>query len=178
MNDLVPKIEAVLFAQGKGMTLNSLVKICKCTADEAKGALLELRERLNQPGSGIHLIENGEVYQLVTSPNLLEVEDLAAKAEAGDLTPAALETLTIVAYRGPILRSQIEAIRGVNCAVTLRNLSIRGLVDEVDSALELEPGFVISTDALRFLGVHSVKELPDYEKFNQHEDINRLIGRE
>ena len=93
----------------------------------------------------------------------------------GELTRAALETLTIVVYRGPIGRAELEQIRGVNCAIILRNLLIRGLVTSEARKEKLETVYQVSLDFLKFLGLRTPQELPDYEKLNSSENIEKLL---
>ena len=85
-----------------------------------------------------------------------------------NLTPAALETLALVSYVGPVSRSEIEYIRGVNTAFTLRNLLIKGLVQR---SSDPKRGNVYlykpSLDLLKFLGLPKIEDLPDYEKFKE-----------
>jgi len=85
-----------------------------------------------------------------------------------------LETLTIIAYRGPISKPIIEQIRGVNCSLILRNLLIRDLItgEERDNDVfySVTPAF------LQYLGLNSVKNLPDYEKLHSVENLEQFLA--
>jgi segregation and condensation protein B len=83
-----------------------------------------------------------------------------------DLSPASLETLAIVAYKGPINRIEIDNIRGVNSSFILRSLLIRGLIDrQIDAHRANAYSYKPSFDLIRKLGIDSLEQLPDYEKF-------------
>lgn len=87
---------------------------------------------------------------------------------AGELTKAQLETLTVVAYRSPVTRPELEQIRGVNCAVILRNLLVRGLIEEKEHATHPIPVYTLSLEAMRHLGMTSTTELPQYAELSHH----------
>jgi segregation and condensation protein B len=136
---------------------------------------------------GIRIIQNGTEVQMVTSPeNSQIIQEFLKQEVSQELTPASLETLSIIAYRGPIFRRELEQIRGVNCSIILRNLLIRGLIIEltdnkaVVSTVENEDGegdkiYQVSLDFIKHLGVNDLKELPDYEKLNKDVPLSSLI---
>jgi segregation and condensation protein B len=102
------------------------------------------------------------------------------KSELQDsLSNAAMEVVSIVAYRGPVSKTEIEAIRGVNCAYTLRNLLLRGLIERSDNPNDSR-GYVysISFDFLKKLGIEDVKKLPEYGILSVDERINSIISKE
>jgi segregation and condensation protein B len=105
--------------------------------------------------------------QFATKPNLSNVLQEFAKTQlTEDLTPAALEVLSIISYCAPIMRSEIEHIRGVNCSITLRNLMVRGLIEKTENLnSQQEVSYAPTFELLRHLGVTSIDELPEYEKF-------------
>jgi segregation and condensation protein B len=88
---------------------------------------------------------------------------------SGELTRPALETLTIVAYRGPVAKSEIDLIRGVNCSLILRILLIRGLITAREDQDRMVTLYEISFDFLRHLGIREVRELPQYHEL--HTDL-------
>ena len=91
------------------------------------------------------------------------------------MTQPSLETLTIIAYRGPITKPEIEQIRGVNCSLILRNLLIRGLIEEKEDKQRLQNTYTISFDFLRHLGADRVEELPQYSDLHTDEVVGQLI---
>ena len=135
--------------------------------------LENLRTKYNQPESGIILLRNNNEWQLVSNPDNREAAENFLKAEvSGELTRPQLETLTVVAYCGPITKPELEQIRGVNCSLILRNLMMRGLVKEVDDPMNLLSTYEVTMDYLRHLGINSLKELPEYDKLHRHENVN------
>ena len=132
---LTTKLEAILFAVAKPLTIKQLAKQLVVSEEVIREAITALQEKRNAEDSGIHLIEQEDKIQLVSSPAHAEDVVLFLKQEdSGPLTRASLETLTIVAYRGPITRIQIEAIRGVNSSYVLRSLLMRGLVERKETS--------------------------------------------
>src|SRR3989344_5983048 len=85
----------------------------------------------------------------------------------GELTRPSLETLTIIAYRGPVTRSDLERIRGVNCSIILRNLMVRGLVEAREDKRQLTTYYTVSFEFLRHLGLPRITELPEYEALHR-----------
>lgn len=172
MADIAQKIEALLFAAGKPMTVKSVAKLLDISADDVVAALGVLQERYIS--GGLRLVEHDGAWQMVTAPEVADAVKTLAKEDAGELTRPALETLTVIAYRGPITKAEIEAIRGVNCSLILRNLMIRGLIDEQELAAR-GTVYTLSMDAVRYLGLSSVKDLPGYEDLSGHARISQLL---
>ena len=173
------KIESLLFVSPKPLTIKGLVSFLnregeKTNSVEVENILLELKEKYNVPESGLRIIQAGEEIQLVTNPDASEIVKKFLKEDmTGELTSASLETLTVIAYRGPISKPELEQIRGVNCSLILRNLMIRGLTsfDEKNG----QSFFQVTTDFLKYLGINSVVELPDYEKLNKVENLEQYL---
>src|SRR3989338_3080090 len=109
---------------------------------------------------------------MVTSAeNSQLVQDYIKEETTGELSRAALETLTIIAYRGPVSRAELEQIRGVNCAIILRHLLIRGLVEADQDRKKMQLVYNITFDFLKFLGLNQQSDLPDYAKLNSSESL-------
>ncbi|MEK9166286.1 MAG: SMC-Scp complex subunit ScpB [Patescibacteria group bacterium] len=172
MKDLEQKIEAVLFVAGEAVSLKRLEAVLRAEKEEIEAALGALRESLE--GRGIRLVEKDGEYMLATAPEGAGAVQEFTKEELGEgLSKAALETLSVVAYKGPISRAEIDYIRGVNSSFTLRSLLIRGLIerkaDAKDSrAFFYEPSF----DFLQFIGLDRLENLPQYEEFRR--EVNEL----
>lgn len=170
-------LEAALFLSAKPLSWRQISRICSCSADEAKALAARLAERRNVDGQGIHAVIGEDGVQLATNPALAEVLAALGDEDAEpELTRPSLETLTIIAYRGPITKPEIEAIRGVNCTLILRNLLMRGLIEEKDDAIKMQSVYSLSLDALRYLGLHSAKELPDYDELHGNVEIGKLLA--
>ncbi len=175
---LISQLESILFVASKPLTVNKLAKAVQKKESEVSEALESLKLKYNGGNSGIHILSEGDKIQMATDPANAGVVDLFIKDEAsGELTKAQLETLTVIAYRGPITRPELEQIRGVNCALILRNLLIRGLIEETEDPNKILLTYGVSIEALRHLGVNSVAELPDYEKFYDHEFITNILEK-
>ncbi len=176
MKDIISILESILFVASKPLTVSSLAKAIEVPEGEIEAALEQVKQRYTG-NCGIHYIRVEETVQLVTNPdNTVEVEKFTARDILGELTKAQLETLTVVGYRGPLTRPEIEEIRGVNCAVILRTLLIRDLVEEHESKTSVLPTYTISLTALRHLGVSQVSELPDYEQISTHPYFTKESG--
>ncbi|PIT89284.1 MAG: SMC-Scp complex subunit ScpB, partial [Candidatus Levybacteria bacterium CG10_big_fil_rev_8_21_14_0_10_36_7] len=134
MPSLKSKIESMLLVTNYPLTEKKLLELTQ-EKDKKKisEAVTELYNDYKQRSdSGIVLVKTDDSVQLVTAPDNAGVVAKFIKDETtGELSRASLETLTIIAYRSPITRAELETIRGVNCSVILRNLSIRGLVESV-----------------------------------------------
>ena len=128
---LSAQIESILFASSKPATVKRLAELTGSSADDVNAALADLSARLDTQGSGLMLQRNGHESQMVTRPEAADLVKTAVNAEAsGELTRPQLEALTILSYRGPMTRPELEQIRGIQSSLILRNLTLRGLVEE------------------------------------------------
>lgn len=177
MTNLVSQIESVLFVSTKPVSTKFLASTCSCSIEEAELAVNELTTARNVDESGIHVIIGAEGITLATNPNHADIIAKLAKEDIDpELTRPSLETLTIIAYRGPITKPEIEAIRGINCTLILRNLLIRGLVDESEDVVKLQAVYTLTNDALRYLGLHNVTQLADYAELHGNTKIDSLLA--
>ncbi len=165
--NLSAAIEAILFVYGEPMEIKKISKLLKIDSSAVKDALKNLEQEFSNENRGLSLIFSGEKVQLATKPDFTSfLEDFIKEEFKENLTPASLETLSLIAYLGPISRAQIDYYRGVNSSFILRNLLIRGLVDrrpdEKRSNVYL---YEASFDLLKYLGITKVEELPEFEKF-------------
>lgn len=171
-------IESLLFISPKPLSLKDLANILDKKSEEVKKELEKLIQEYKDNDRGIVIIENSKKYQMSSSPESASIVQKFMQNEvSGELTPASLETLTIIAYRGPIKKKEIEKIRGINCSLILRNLLIRGLVEEKTAEETEDNIYTVSLDFIKFLGISSLKDLPDYERFNKNEEIDKLLGK-
>ncbi|OGH94338.1 MAG: SMC-Scp complex subunit ScpB [Candidatus Magasanikbacteria bacterium RIFOXYD2_FULL_41_14] len=169
---LISQLESILFVASKPLALKKLAKVLNVSGEDVATALADLRAKHNTPESGITIIENNDEYQMVANPDNQTVAENFIKAEvSGELTRPQLETLTVISYCGPITKPELEQIRGVNCALILRNLMMRGLVKEQDSSTNLLPTYEVTMDYLRHLGLNALTDLPDYATLHNHEFV-------
>jgi len=169
-------VESLLFVSGEPVKISKLAKITRAPAPNIENAIMELSGEYVNNERGIVIIKKDSEVQLAASPdNSLYSGKLVESELKGDLSKASLEVLSVVAYRGPVSRSDIEAVRGVNSSFTLRNLLMRGLIERVENSKNKRQYlFRISFDFLKKLGLSSVKELPDYEKVSKDERIDLI----
>lgn len=172
---MTTSIESVLLASAKPVSVSTLKALLDASSEVLREAIDDAKVRFNTETSGIHLIEHEGKLQFVTNPSQAALVAALVKEEvSGELTRPSVETLTIIAYRGPITKPEIEQIRGVNCSLIIRNLLVRGLIDEADDLERLQPVYTVSSDFLRHLGLHSIADLPEYAALSVHEKITEL----
>lgn len=177
---LVSKLEALLFIYGEPLEPKKLAKILGVKEAEVSGGLELLSKELEREERGLVLMQDKGKVQLVTKPEFAKLlEDITKQEFTEMLTPAALETLSIIAYAGPISRADIEYIRGVNSSFIMRALLMRGLVDRtVDPKRSNTYLYSTSFELLRHLGLTKNSDLPDYSKYKElvahmHEELQQ-----
>ena len=172
-------IEALLFISGKPVSINKLAEVLQKDKKEIKAAAEELIADYNTSEKGIHILLTANSYQMATSPQAAYIiKDFVKSEQSGELTKPSLETLTIVAYRGPITKAELEQIRGVNCGLIIRNLLIKGLIEATEDREKMATVYNITFDFLKFLGLNRVEELPDFEKLSQDENLKKLFEKQ
>jgi len=177
MSNIISQIESILFVASKPLSVKKIAKTLQIDESAVLESLENLRIKYNQPESGIVLLQNSEEWQLTSNPDNREAAENFIKSEiSGELTRPQLETLTVVAYCGPITKPELEQIRGVNCSLILRNLMMRGLVKEAEDITKLLPTFEVTMDYLRHVGLTSLSELPDYAALHNHESISNILN--
>ncbi len=175
---LTTSLESILFASAKPVAVSTLKKILDVSDEVLWEAIADIRGRFNVEASGIHVVEHEEKIQFVTNPSQAELVGTLLKEETdGELTRPSVETLTIIAYQGPVTKPEIEQIRGVNCTLIIRNLLMRGLIDEKDDVERLQPVYTVSMDFVRYLGLHDVADLPNYIELHENAKIAELIDQ-
>jgi segregation and condensation protein B len=125
------------------------------------------------------LFENSQVVMATKPEHAAYIEALTKSTLAESLSKAALEVLSIIAYRSPVTRSEVDAIRGVNCSFTLRNLLLRGLIEREGNPDDSR-GYIYRP-AFRFLevlGLSKAADLPDFEALSQDERLTMILEEE
>ena len=174
---LKSQIESLLFISAKPMTVKQLADLTKKKRPEIIKAGDILVEESKDAERGIQIIKNGSKYQMVSSPeNAKLVQEFIKDETTGELSRPSLEALTIIAYRGPISKLDLDRIRGVNCSLILRNLLLRGLIESKTDKVKKESYYTVTFDLIRFLGISDVKDLPEYERLHQDDTIDRVLG--
>jgi segregation and condensation protein B len=170
-------LESLLFVSGEPIKISKLSKICGVEKNQVMAELVELDQHYRNENRGLIILQNTVSAQLATNPTHAEYVNQLVNSEINsDLTKAALEVLSIIAYRGPATRIQIEAIRGVNCSYVLRNLLMKGLVTRNETQDIRGYLYETSFDFLKTLGISSAKELPEWEVLSKNEKIEELLN--
>lgn len=174
---LAAQLESLLFAATNPLSTRQLAKLTGANDEKVAAALAELEERYADDASGLAIIHRGKDIMLATKPGAGALVSAFLKEQVGgELTRPQLEALTIIAYRGPVTKAELELIRGVNCSLIVRNLLMRGLIDERQDPLMHTEVYEPSFEFLRYLGVKSVGELPQFEELHQHPDIEAVLS--
>ncbi len=181
--ELKSNIESLLFISSRPMDKKEIAKNMGQKIDDLEEIFKELIEEYKKPDRGINIINNNQSLQMVTNPENSQCVQKFLKTEiCQELTPASLETLSIIAYRGPLTKLDLEKIRGVNCSIIIRHLLIKGLITEkvVNGARVNEEQmdydnniYSVSLDFIKHLGINDIQELPDYKRLN-----NKSLNKE
>jgi segregation and condensation protein B len=174
--EIKSKIESLLFVSAKPVSVKMLSKLSGDKFKEVKNACEALMKEFKEKDGGLQIIKNGENYQMVSSSKNADLIQKFVKNETkGELSRPSLETLTIITYRSPVSKTDLDRIRGVNCSLILRNLLIRGLIEAKNDKVKNETYYSPSFDFIKYLGINDVKELPDYDKLSKHDDLERML---
>jgi segregation and condensation protein B len=160
----VQLVESLLFVAGEPVTVVQLARALDLPADAVATALEELEAQCR--GRGVRVQRHGEYVQLVSAPeSARSVARFLGVQASGRLSPAALEVLAIIAYRQPLTRAQVDAIRGVDSSGTLRALLARDLVAEVGRLETVGRPILYATTPLflQQFGLTSLTDLPPME---------------
>ncbi len=163
---LVAQLEAVLFVADRPVTITELAKLLGAPPDAVEDMVQALA--VEYEGRGIFLQRQGDALQLVSSPDVAGVVQRFLGLEmSAKLSPAALETLAIIAYRQPVTRGQVQEIRGVNPDHAVSNLLARGLIEDVGRLDTVGRPVLYGTtfEFLRAFGLRSLADLPSMEEF-------------
>ena len=170
MSNVKSKIESLLFISTKPMSASDLGKLIKVEIEEIKNALNILKKEYEERDGGVLVMQHENKYQMVSSSKNAElIQEFISDETTGELSQPSLETLTIIAYQGPISKMELNQVRGVNCALILRNLLLRGLIEAQFDKDKEETLYSVSFEFLRFLGITDINQLPDFLKLNNHE---------
>ena len=157
-------VEAVLFAMGNSVEYKKLADVLNMSIEETKQLLNDMKEKYNADNNrGVSIVELGDSVQMCSKTEMYEhLVKVATVPKHFSLSDAALETLSIVAYKQPVTRLEIEKIRGVNCDHAINKLIEYGFISEI-GRLDA-PGrpllFGTTEEFLRSFGVKSLEELP------------------
>ena len=164
MNMLHSQLESILFVSSKPLSVKVLSKIVAAEEEVVEQAVQELLQARTE--TGIVLLEANGEYQFATHANNGQiVKDFLNSDLREKLTDATLEVLSIIVYRQPISKAEIESIRGVNSQYSIRHLLMRGLIEKIPNPQDARSSlYQTTTEFLMQLGLQSVKNLPEFEK--------------
>lgn len=166
-NKYLSAVEALLFVHGEPISISKIASGLLISTEQAEELIGSFSESLQSTDRGLALNRMGDRVQLVTKAEINSALENFVKSELSeDLTPASLEVLSLVCYLGPISRSKIEYLRGVNSSFTLRSLLMRGLIDRIpDPNSSIAYLYRPTFELLAHLGIKSPDEMPEFEKF-------------
>jgi segregation and condensation protein B len=164
VTSLAKLLEAALFASAHPVAASELALLePDASGDDVLAALSEIASHYDSDGHGVELVEIGGGWQILTRTEFSEaIERAQIAARPQRLSNASLETLTIIAYRQPIGRAEVEEIRGVSVGSVLKSLHERGLIDVVGKGDGLGRPLLYGTTRLFLeqVGLRHLRELP------------------
>ena len=163
-------VEAVLFASDEPLTLTRLANIVGTGAKQTRQYIKNLNDKYQANNNAFRIEQIAGGYQMMTLSSYNHwLKKLLQVRDQSKLSPAALETLAIIAYKQPIIRADIEAVRGVAVGEIIRNLMYKGLVKIVGRAEVLGRPMLYGTTKkfLEIFGLNSLKDLPKIEELKK-----------
>lgn len=162
-------LESLLFVSGSPQPVKKLAKILKISPEKTRELLNLLAEDYKTGGRGLRLLQKDNEVQMVTAPEYAPwLSEMTKMDFEEDLSSSSLETLTIIAYRSPISRAGVEAIRGVDSTYTLRTLLLRGLIERYENPADQRSYLYRPTfDFLKHLGLEKIEDLPNFEELSK-----------
>lgn len=168
-------VESMMFTWGEPLEAKMAADVLNITKEEAYELFKELQAEYEQEGCGIAIREVNKAFQFVTrEENADYVRRLCTPVKAKKLSQSALEVLAIIAYKQPVTKGEMEAIRGIKCDRVVEGLMKKNLVEELGRSTAIgRPLLYGTTDSfLKNFGFASLKELPDIE------DIESVLNDE
>ena len=168
-------LESMMFVWGEPLDVKEAAEVFNMDKKEIYPYFKELQEEYEQEGRGIVIREDNKSFQFVTrKENLSYIERLCTPVKHKRLTQSALEVLAIVAYKQPVTKGEIEAVRGIKCDRVIEGLAKKGLVAEVGRSDAVGRPILYGTtdEFLKQFGFETLKELPGIE------DIEGIMAEE
>ncbi len=165
------QIEGILFWKGEPVRIKKLCQILDASESDVVSSLEILKQKLEARGL-ILVFKDDEVMLGTALPISSVIENLTKEELVKDLGKAGLETLSIILYKGPISRAEIDYIRGVQSNFIIRNLLVRGLIEKItkpdDQRIFL---YRVTFEMLSYLGLSKIEDAPEYEKVKKEFEI-------
>lgn len=159
-------LEAILFTAGDPLAPEDICMALEWSENDFSEALQALETRLSGENQGLQLRRIGDKLQLITRPEYADmIRAVLSPVKRKPLSQSALETLSIIAYKQPVTKAEIEAIRGVRCDYALEVLRSRGVVAEAGRKDSLgHPALYATTEEfLKVFGLTNLEQLPDWD---------------
>lgn len=171
-------IEAILFSAGRPVKTSELVLSLEIEPEDIELIIKSMQEEYKENSRGIELIKIEDTYQLCTKKELYEyIYPVLDKRSKPNLSVAALETLSIIAYNPKITRAEIEAIRGVSADACVYKLLEYGLIEEAGKLdlLGKPMSYKTTKDFLKMFGYTSLEDLPELPRYRLDENKQIVI---
>lgn len=168
IKELKSVIEGILFVNGEGINIKKLSNILEIPVPEIKGIIHEMKISYESEDRGIMIIEAAQEVQLVSKPHLtMYLEKLAGTSKSRGLSNATLEVLSIIVYKQPVTRSEIDSIRGVKSEKPILTLMSKDLIEEKGRLDTIGKPIIYGTTEffLKCFGLKNLRELPKLESF-------------
>lgn len=174
-NRILARLEALLFIAGSPLTVSQIAEVLEVSQGETD-KLIEKLESGYSEGRGLAIQRHGGRYQLTSHPQFADdIEKFLGIENTSRLTKPSIEALAIIAYRQPITRPGIDAIRGVSSDGVIKSLLSKGLIQEVGRTEG--PGrpilFSTTSDFLQHFGLSSINQLPPFELTDEENGSNK-----
>lgn len=173
LEKLIGALESVLFVTGEPIPKAEIARIFEMSDPELDALLDRMEKDYVERDRGIRLYSTGDTIQLVTDPANNEwLVKLLAPPQEKNLSESIMETLSVIAYRQPVTRADIEAVRGVRCEYAVSQLLKQGFIRELGRKDVVgRPMLFGTTDAfLRRFGLHDLSELPPMPEIEEEEE--------
>ena len=171
-------IEAVLFAMGDSVELGRIAKAIGHDTETTRRILNHMMEKYNTKDRGIHIVELENAYQMCTKQEYYDyLVNIAMQPKKAVLTDVMMETLSIIAYKQPITRIEVDDIRGVNSSSAISKLQAFDLIRE-DGKKEVigRPNLYVTTDYfLDYMGINDLAELPEVSELDLVDEESELF---
>lgn len=171
-------IQSILFAAGREVKLNEIMSSLELGKDETMAIMESLISDLNEEKSGIEIVKINDGFQMCSKKEYSEyIYPIIDKRTKSNLSSAALETLSIIAYNPKITRAEIESIRGVGCDGTIYKLLEYGLIEEAGriDAPGRPTTYRTTNDFLKKFGYTSLEDLPELPRYKIDENEQIVI---
>lgn len=176
-DELKGHIEALLFVNGDPLSAHRIADILKIDKQNVEDLIVKLKHDMESNNRGLTIIKVAGGYQLCTKPDLSGVIEALAQVVEPKLSAAALETLSIIAFRQPITKQEIEMLRGVRVDRVVTTLLERSLIEEIGRKEVIGRPILYGTteEFLKCFGLNCIEDLPDLPEKQIKEDAKDYV---